>query len=229
MTFCLPFILLMNKSEIRCPAILFNSFQIFLSIFVPKQLPVDSIMDITNPADTIRCWVDLYSETLLSWAYHKTQNQQTAEDLVQDTFLSAVQAFHNFKGNSEPKTWLFSILNNKITDHYRKELKKPIVNDDRFLANFFDENGHWRNDAMPTEWNVDEELLDNSEFQHVLKWCMQKLPSVWLLVIRLKYFENKGGSEICKELEISSSNFWQLIHRSKLQLRKCLDKNWFNK
>jgi RNA polymerase sigma-70 factor (ECF subfamily) len=78
-------------------------------------------MDISKPSETIRCWVDLYSEDLLSWAYHKTFNQQMAEDLVQDTFLSAVQGFHSFQGKSEPKTWLIAILNNKIRDYYRAE------------------------------------------------------------------------------------------------------------
>ena len=42
-----------------------------------------------------------------------------------------------------------------------------------------------------------------------------------------KFLEEKESDEICKELEISASNYWVILHRAKLQLRKCLEKNWF--
>lgn len=189
---------------------------------------MNNVMDPSRPAQTIRCWVDLYSAAMLSWAYHKTGNQHTAEDLVQDTFFSAVKSFDRFRGDSEPKTWLFSILNNKIADHYRKVLKTPVSRDEDFLSQFFDENEQWQKEAAPRSWPESEELLDNHEFQQTLQQCMQKLPSQWLMVIQLKYLQGKNGAEICKDLEISPSNFWQLVHRAKLQLRKCLEHNWFN-
>ena len=44
----------------------------------------------------------------------------------------------------------------------------------------------------------------------------------------LKYLDNEESEMICKSLDISPSNFWVIIHRAKLQLRGCLDKNWFN-
>ena len=43
-----------------------------------------------------------------------------------------------------------------------------------------------------------------------------------------KYLEELEFEEICKELNISSSNYWVVMHRSKLQLRQCIDKNWIN-
>ena len=64
-------------------------------------------------------WVNDYNDQLYSWAYHKTSSKEMAEDLVQDTFLSAYKNLENFKNESNPKTWLFSILNNKIIDFYR--------------------------------------------------------------------------------------------------------------
>ena len=62
---------------------------------------------------TIENWVNEYSEALFSWAFYKTSSRETAEDLVQDTFLAAYNKIDSFKGKSQPKTWLFSILNNK--------------------------------------------------------------------------------------------------------------------
>lgn len=191
-------------------------------------------IDLSNPANTVREWVDLYAEAMLTWAMHKTSDRETAEDLVQDTFLAAVQSIQNFAGRSEPKTWLFSILNNKISDHYRKQFRSPIVKikneEGDFLGKFFDENGRWRKDAQPKEWENDEiHLLDEPDFRKTLQHCMHQLPPKWFLVVNLKYLEGREGREICKELEITQSNFWQIIHRAKLQLRNCLEKKWFNK
>ena len=45
----------------------------------------------------------------------------------------------------------------------------------------------------------------------------------------MKYIEGLESDDICKELNITASNYWVLIHRAKLQLRACLEKNWFLK
>jgi len=45
--------------------------------------------------------------------------------------------------------------------------------------------------------------------------------------IRLKFLDEKKGEQICQELGLSTTNYWQLIHRAKLQLRDCLEKYWF--
>ena len=58
---------------------------------------------------------------------------------------------------------------------------------------------------------------------------MDQLPSHWNAAMKLKYLEDKKGELICQELEITPSNFWQVLHRAKLQLRKCLELHWFKK
>jgi len=72
---------------------------------------------------TLENWLNDYSDDLFSWAHYKTSSKEIAEDLVQDTFLAAYKKMESFKGKSKPKTWLFSILNNKIIDHYRKSAR----------------------------------------------------------------------------------------------------------
>jgi RNA polymerase sigma-70 factor (ECF subfamily) len=48
-------------------------------------------------------------------------------------------------------------------------------------------------------------------------------------VFVLKFMEEKKTDEICKELEVSPSNYWVMIHRAKLLIRRCLELNWFDK
>lgn len=191
---------------------------------------MQNVMDTTNSTATIKCWVELYSDSMYSWAYHKTSNKETAEDLVQETFLAAVQSFTKFKGDSNPKTWLFAILNNKINDHYRSSFRKPTISDTTIFETLFDSNDQWKPEQRPQQWADDTgHLLDNDEFQQTLQNCMKKLPENWFSAIQLKFMEEKNGETICQELGITPTNFWQILHRAKLQLRKCLELNWFKK
>lgn len=186
---------------------------------------------------TIKDWVQTYADDLYSWAYYKTSHKEAAEDLVQDTFLSAHQAFHKYEGKSSPKTWLFSILNNKIIDYHRRKFKN-IVSPESYLGPqkgfsilelLFEKNGHWKERVQPRSWKLeDENLLDNKEFVDEMQKCMAKLPSIWFSALQLKYLEEKEGKDICQELNITPSNFWQILHRAKLQVRQCLEKNWFS-
>ena len=62
----------------------------------------------------IKSLVDNYSDMLYQWAVYRVSDEKLAEDLVQDTFLAAIEGLEKFKGTSAIKTWLFGILNNKI-------------------------------------------------------------------------------------------------------------------
>lgn len=174
-------------------------------------------------------WVDTFTEDLFSWAYTKVSDVELAKDLVQDTFLVASEKIDTFKGNSSPKTWLFSILNHKIIDFYRKKANKPVSLDNLSFTKFFTGDGSWQNDKQPNNWDEDEgHLLDNTDFQRILAKCIEVLPDKWNSSIKLKYLMDKNTSDICQELDITSSNYWQIMHRAKLQLRECIDVNWFN-
>jgi RNA polymerase sigma-70 factor (TIGR02943 family) len=191
-----------------------------------------SIIKMENAAKqkTLRTWVDKYSDTLFAHALFKTSIQEVAEDLVQDTFLSAYKGFEHFEGKSSPKTWLFSILNHKILDYYRKLYKEPKASDNAGMELFFDDNGRWKKNEIPDSWNEEPgHLLDDADFNVVLQRCLGFLPPVWHTAVHLKYLEEKKGDQICQELEITPTNLWQIIHRAKLQLRKCVEDNWFKK
>ncbi len=172
--------------------------------------------------------VETYTSELYSWALHKVSDSELAKDLVQDTFLAAAEKIENFKGESSPKTWLYSILNHKIIDIYRKKINQPVNLENQSFSKFFDEDGSWKLENRPRDWHEEEgHLLDDNEFQVVLRKCFDALPEKWSTCVKLKYLSEKNGEEICQELDIATTNFWQIVHRAKLQLRDCVEKNWF--
>jgi RNA polymerase sigma-70 factor (ECF subfamily) len=68
--------------------------------------------------------------------------------------------------------------------------------------------------------------MEQEELTTVLEACMEKLPKTWGMVFRLKYVEEEDSDKIRKELDLSASNYWVIVHRAKLHLRACLEKNW---
>lgn len=172
-------------------------------------------------------WVNEFTSDLYQWAHYKTSSVETAEDLVQETFLAAAEKMSTFKGDSFPKTWLFAILNHKIIDYYRKGVQKQAQIETHSFASFFDADGGWQQEKQPIDWEDDEtHLLDDTDFQNVLQKCLDALPEQWNLCVKLKYLTEKSGEEICQELNIAPTNYWQIVHRAKLQLRNCVENKW---
>ena len=57
--------------------------------------------------------------------------------------------------------------------------------------------------------------------------CMSILPEKWRAVFSLRVVDELDTETVCKELDITSSNLWVILHRAKLQLRECVERNWF--
>jgi RNA polymerase sigma-70 factor (ECF subfamily) len=184
----------------------------------------------TSDTDHLTLWVEEYTNDLYLRALHKLSNSELAKDFVQETFLAAAEKFDTFEGKSSPKTWLFSILNHKIIDHYRRKVNQPLKIENQSISDFFDEGGAWNVNRTPQKWTNEDDghLLDNDEFNHILSKCMDALPEQWSTCVKLKYLTEKKGEEICQEMNITPSNFWQLVHRAKLRLRDCIENNWYN-
>ncbi len=181
-----------------------------------------------NPAS----WITKYGDELFSFAVLRVSDEESARDLLQDTFLSALRNKDSYKGEISEKNWLYLILKNKIIDHYRKNSKSPNVrfeNDDN-EDDFFDESGHWKKEALPNPFSHAVNNQQHSfEFYEILEKCKRKLSQLQLALFSMKFLDEIDSEEICKELEISSSNYWVLIHRIKLKIRKCIEKLFYGK
>ena len=172
-------------------------------------------------------WVKLYTKEMYHYTHSKINDKQTAKDIVQITFMVAVESYAKFKHESNPKTWLYSILKHKIADYYRSKYKDNIEITSDIIDKGFDKNGSWKPDYRPTNWGNEKELLNDPEYSKALGYCFDKLPQKWSSAIRLKFLEELASKTICSKLKITTSNYWQIMHRAKLQLRNCLEIKWF--
>ena len=175
-------------------------------------------------------WIDLHSDYMFNYTISRVSNQDVAKDLVQETFLASLKAMGNFKGQASERTWLISILKRKIVDHYRKS--NSIKGKSEVRMSFYeggDNNGKWIEERAPSPWDDADASIENEELKSALDYCIDNLPEKYKSVFILKTIKNYETESICNDLGISSSNLWVIIHRARVQLRECLEGNWFNK
>lgn len=179
-----------------------------------------------------RLWVERYADFLYSYAFTRLNDDEQCRDLVQDTFLAALQKTDSFRGDSSERTWLTAILKYKVIDVYRKrsgalnatETDGTAVHEEEF---FEPDDNHWKREHRPALFGVEnKDPLHNKEFMGILQQCLQRLPPLWVSVFSLKHLDDEGTEMICEQMRISPANFWVIIHRAKVNLRSCLQKNW---
>lgn len=179
-----------------------------------------------------RLWVERHADFLYSYAFARLNDDEQCRDLVQETFLAALQKTDSFRGDSSERTWLTAILRYKVIDVYRKrsgalnakERDGAAVYEEDF---FEPDDDHWKREHRPALFGVeDKDPLHNKEFMGILQQCLQRLPPLWMSVFRLKHLDDEGTEMICEQMRISPANFWVIIHRAKVNLRSCLQKNW---
>lgn len=174
-------------------------------------------------------WVDRFGDMMYRYALSRVSDPETAEDLVQDALVAAIQSFKRFKGRSSIKTWLIAILKRKVVDHYRRiSTRKPMADLNSVLDKQFDDHGHWR--VRPSEWRVNPvEVYQQKEFIDVLYRCLSNIPDRLAEIFMLREFDELGTKEICTQLSISEANSWVMLYRARMQLRACMEENWLDR
>lgn len=172
-------------------------------------------------------WLNEHGDYLYRFALARLRDPHLAEDAVQETFLAAIKA-RNFAEQSSPRTWLTGILKHKIIDTLRKNIREvaasELVEEDANMDDFFDAQGHWAD--MPQQWGMPEGTLEQQQFLTVLQECLDRLPAKQQAIFMLRDVEETENEEICKELNISTTNAWVMLYRARMGMRKCLEMNW---
>jgi len=168
---------------------------------------------------------------LLRFAHAQLRNEAWAEDAVSDTVLAALAKPQAFAGQSQLKTWLVGILKHKLVDQIRRhsrEVSATTSEDEEDIDGLlFDQTGHWR--ESPAEWGDPEAACGRREFFEVLEICVENLPGVQGRVFMMREWLELDSAEICKELGITATNLWVLLHRARLRLQGCLQERWFGR
>ncbi|QDT67987.1 ECF RNA polymerase sigma factor SigL [Planctomycetes bacterium MalM25] len=157
-------------------------------------------------------WVDEHGEALMRYALLRVRDQATAEDLVQETLLSAWRGRGRYDGLCEPRTWLVAILKRRVADHFRKAGRQPETEGDPA--------------AEPASRDTACDA-ESAEFWSVLTGCTGKMPPHLARAFRLRTFGHEEPTAICDAEGISRKNLSVRLHRARQLLRRCLELSGF--
>jgi RNA polymerase sigma-70 factor (ECF subfamily) len=168
---------------------------------------------------------------LLRIARLQLRNDAWAEDVVSETIVAALEGAAPFAGKSQLKTWVVGILKHKIIDQFRKagrevaaEAQEQAEADS--LDDLYDRDGRHLN-APPADWGDPEQALSRAEFFEILQACIDRLPAGLGRIFMMREWLELETAQICKELAISPTNCFVMLHRARMRLRECLESNWF--
>lgn len=175
-------------------------------------------------------WLDEHGAVLYRYALRHTRDEHQAEEAVQETLLAALQAWARFAGGASVRTWLIGILKHKLMDQFRHEARLTPLDMPEEIAEgiapdeeLFDARGHWK--ELPADWGDPETLLARDQFLRILQRCVEALPDRLGRLFMLREVMEEDSENICKELAITPTNLWTMLHRARLGLRRCLDRN----
>lgn len=177
-------------------------------------------------------WLHEYGDVLYRYALIRVRTQEIAEDLVQETLLSALQGLKKFNQKSSVQSWLIGILKHKIMDYYRKSQRELPLSTEKelgedLLNQQFDEKGHWQ--VSLCAWASPEKSMDNEQFWKVFYQCQSGLSDTMARLFVLQVIEGRSTKECCQLLNFKTENqLWIALSRTRMKLRHCLSAHWFN-
>ena len=175
----------------------------------------------------LESWVEDFGDRLLRHALLRTGDRDVAQDLVQETFLAAVNGLRSFRGESSPATWLTAILRRKIADHFRRLGTHELQAMDTDIARSVETDWDWPNAAEA--WSIDpRKIVEDREFWEVFGRCLRSLPPTLAEAYILRDVEGETPKNICEMLDISGTNLSMRVKRARIAMRDLLQQHWFS-
>jgi RNA polymerase sigma-70 factor (ECF subfamily) len=163
--------------------------------------------------------VDLNSANVYNVALKLLGNEQEAEDVLQETFLSAFRAIDRFEGRSKLSTWLYRIAYNASLMHLRKREQMTTFSLDRPFGD--DEQQTGEPSALHlVDWSAvpDDQLL-TAEARQEMDRAIAELPESLRATFVLRDIQGLSGAETAEILGISVQAVKNRLHRARLRLR----------
>jgi RNA polymerase sigma-70 factor (ECF subfamily) len=176
-------------------------------------------------------WVDAHGDRLFRYALSRIRDERAAEDLIQDTLITAFKARDKFLGNSSELTWMIGILRNKIFEHLRRQSREvPLVpsDDDDREGDSFDGTGHWKDAVAPADWGGDpHRKAESAEFSAALRNCLEALAPNVARAFVLREMEGVEHRQCAEAMGVPPGHVAVLLYRARMRLRRCLERGFF--
>ncbi|HNX59350.1 MAG TPA: RNA polymerase sigma factor [Spirochaetota bacterium] len=154
-----------------------------------------------------------YGRKIYAYLLLKTRgNADLANDILHDTFCSAIESAGNIKNDANLGGWLFCIAQRRLVDQIRRNTLQ---------SNFI--NLHTQEDLI--ENDIEKELLDR-EKKILINTAIEDLSDEYRKILSLKYFENRSQREIAEIMEKSEGAVESMLFRARQALKNILKNDY---
>jgi RNA polymerase sigma-70 factor (ECF subfamily) len=187
--------------------------------------------------------LDRYDGALRRLARTYVSTPQSADEVVQDTWLAVVKGIDGFEGRSSVSTWIYRILANIARSRGVREHRSvpfssapgaleegagPAVDPDRFVARATADGapvGAWA--RPPSPWDEEPEArLESRTTLEAVQAAIDALPPAQREVLTLRDVEGWTSAEVCNALGLSETNQRVLLHRGRSKVRRALERHF---
>jgi RNA polymerase sigma-70 factor (ECF subfamily) len=177
--------------------------------------------------------VDSWSRGMLRAARGYVAGPESAEDVVQDTWLAVLRGVDRFEGRSSLRTWVYRILVNIAKSRGAADSRTvavagltsedggPTVDPARLRGLDDPHPGRWM--VFPKVWPSVESEIERREVRSRIEAAVCELSHRQRMVITLRDIEGYSSAEVCAILEISAANQRVLLHRARAAVRGRLE------
>ena len=160
-----------------------------------------------------------FLDQLYSAALRMTRNPSDAEDLVQETFVKAFAAFHQFEEGTNLKAWLYRILTNTFINNYRRAQRQPRQSNTEQVED-------WQLAAAESHTSTGLRSAEMEALDHLpdsdVKDALQALPEEFRLAVYLADVEGFSYKEVAEIVDVPIGTVMSRLHRGRKALQKRL-------